>query len=111
MWVLTTQGFYSVVAHRDDPGQVLVRARTRQDLAALAAQIDDLDITHTPGADYPWRAVVRREAWEHAAAELAAAIDYPNFKAAVADRQGSGRESVYSQVWATLRRLSGRSGA
>ena len=29
MWLFTTQGFYSVVAHRDDPETLIVRARTR----------------------------------------------------------------------------------
>jgi hypothetical protein len=35
MWLVTTQGFYSVVAHRGDPDRVLVRARVREDLEAL----------------------------------------------------------------------------
>ena len=39
MWVMTTQGFYSAVADRDDPGSVIVRARTRDDIEALRKQI------------------------------------------------------------------------
>ncbi len=36
------------------------------------------------------------------AAALAKEIDYPNFKNAVAERQGTGRAHVYSDVWVTL---------
>ena len=39
MWLFTTQGFYSVVAHRRDPDRLLVRARAREDLEALRDQI------------------------------------------------------------------------
>src|SRR2546430_6376685 len=39
MWLITTQGFYSVVAHRDQPDMLLVRARTSDDTAALKRQI------------------------------------------------------------------------
>ena len=38
MWVMTTQGFYSVVAHRDEPDSVIVRARTSEDIEALREQ-------------------------------------------------------------------------
>lgn len=39
MWLITTQGFYSVVAHRTDPDRVLVRCRTQADIEALRVQI------------------------------------------------------------------------
>ena len=42
MWLLTTRGFFSVVAHRNEPDAVLVRARARIDLAytRIASPID-----------------------------------------------------------------------
>ena len=36
MWLITTQGFYSAVEHREDPERLIVRARTREDIEALA---------------------------------------------------------------------------
>ena len=102
MWLFTTQGFYSVVAHRNEPSKVLVRARARADLEALKRQIPDLRVFEDPDADYRYRAVVAREAWVAAVAILAADIDYPNFKSAVAERQGVERERLYSRVWAEL---------
>jgi hypothetical protein len=108
MWLLTTQGFYSVVAHRDRPGTLLVRARTRTDIEALRVQILDLAPFEDESADYRWRAEVSREQLAKAVAQLAEEIDYPNFKNAVADAQGPEREGLYQQVWQVLRRLQQR---
>ena len=105
MWLFTTQGFYSVVAHRDEPSKVLVRTRSREDLDALRQQIAGLELIEDPSADYRYRAVVEREEWEVAASALVAAIDYPNFKSAVAERQGSRRAGFYGEVWRVMREL------
>ena len=105
MWLITAQGFYSVVADRDDPDRVLVRARTQSDLEALGRLIPNLVVLETPGGDYGWRAFVAREDWQRAAAELAAEVDYPNFKSAVAVRQGAERAHLYMEIWSALRRL------
>ena len=110
MWVFTTQGFYSVVAHRDDPERVIVRARAREDLEALREQIPSLRIFSDAEADYRWRAIVSRAEWVAAVALLAASVDYPNFKSAVAERQGVERERVYSRVWAELLELQQEGG-
>lgn len=105
MWVATTQGFYSVVAHRDDPECVIVRARTRDDIEALRRQIPDLKPFEDPSADYRHRAIVSKAEWVVALAELASEIDYDNFKNAVADRQGRERAHTYAGVWTVLRQL------
>jgi hypothetical protein len=105
MWLITTQGFYSVVAHRERPEAVLVRARTRADIEALRDQIQDLTPFEDELADYRWRAEVSREQWADAVAQFAEEIDYPNFKDAVAETQGPDREALYHQIWQVLRRL------
>lgn len=105
MWLLTVQGFYSVVAHRDDPDMLLVRARARDDIEALREQIPALEPFEDPGADYRHRAVVSRAEWVAALAQLVAAVDYDNFKDAVAARQGGARSGLYGRVWSTLRGL------
>lgn len=102
MWLFTPQGFYSVVAHRRDPEKLLVRARVRADLEALREQAPDLRIFSDRGADYRWRAVIRRAEWVAAIAQLASEIDYDNFKSTVAERQGHERSRIYSHVWGEL---------
>ncbi len=105
MWITTTQGFYSVVAHRDDPDKLLVRARTREDIEALREQIPDLEPFEDRRADYRHRAVVSRAEWVAALAQLVTDIDYDNFKNAVAARQGGERAALYGVVWRELLRL------
>src|SRR3954471_19209671 len=105
MWLLTTRGFYSVVARRDDPSLVLVRARVQDDLEALRDLAPSLDPWYDPTRDYPWRAELPRDEWAGVAAALAREIDYGNFKNAVAAFQGHDRADLYALVWDDLRRL------
>lgn len=109
MWLFTSLGFFSVVAHRDQPDTLLIRARAREDLEALRNRyLPDLALHENAGSDYRWRGFVARDEWEHVAARLAADIDYPNFKDVVADRQGSTRAALYHDIWATMYRLQQR---
>jgi hypothetical protein len=110
MWLFTTQGFYSVVAHRRERDKLLVRARTREDIEALREQIPTLRVFSDPDADYRWRAVVSRAEWVAALALLADRIRYDNFKAEVDTRQGREREQLYERVWRELRRLQTEEG-
>jgi hypothetical protein len=106
MWLVTSIGFFSVVAHDHDRRTVLVRARAREDLEALRRRyLPDLEIVENEGSDYRYRALLERSEWEHAAERLAADIDYPNFKDAVHDRQGPDRARLYMRIWSTLREL------
>lgn len=104
MWVLTTAGFLSAVEHRDDPELLVVRARAPEDLEELCRWASSERIA-TPDADYPCRTIVRKQKFADWLRAQAAAIDYPNFKDAVASRQGHERAGVYSHVWAVLRKL------
>ncbi len=108
MWLFTPRGFFSVVAHRDDPGLVLVRARAHEDLRKLTGVLGQIDILETPDGDYRWRTTVTRRAWTGALVLLAAEIDYPNFKSEVAERQGSERAAAYGRVWSVMHELQER---
>ncbi len=107
MWIFTAIGFFSVVAHRDSPESLLVRARVAADLDALRTRyLPDLSATvASPEADYPFRATVSRKAFGQALVWLATAIDYDNFKHRIAEIQGAEREQTYLEVWRALRRL------
>jgi hypothetical protein len=110
MWLMTTSGFYSVVEHRRDPERLVVRARAREDIEALREWIPGLEPSSDADADYRWRAVVSRAEWVVALAQIGSEIDYPNFKAAVAQRQGAERATFYTEVWQVLRRIQRREG-
>ncbi len=81
----------------------------RADLEALRDRhLPGLELYENAGSDYRWRAFVAREHWERTAAALAAEIDYPNFKDAVAERQGHERAELYHDVWAVMYRVQRR---
>ena len=105
MWLFTTQGFYSAVAHREDPDKIIVRTRAGEDLEALADQIPDLEISEDPTADYRYRATVARDEWRRALDAFGRDLDYDNFKNTVAARQGPDRAHSYFDVWEAMRRL------
>ncbi|MEJ7784664.1 MAG: hypothetical protein WKF96_07660 [Solirubrobacteraceae bacterium] len=107
MWLLTPSGFLSIVRDTRTDGHVLVRARTREDIEAIAQRLapDEPEIVHTPERDYAFRISIPRETWAAVAGELASEIDYPNFKDRVAEVQGNERARLYGEVWATLREM------
>ena len=53
-------------------------------------------------SDYRFRVCLPRDTWAAYVAAAAKAIDYPNFKAAIAERQGADRAHVYGAVWAAM---------
>jgi hypothetical protein len=117
MWLTTNRGFFSGIAHRDDPETIMVRARTDRHLEAIMDLLPEgTQIVRTPHADYPCRVVISREVWLALVTALAAEVDYPNFKDSVDDRaRGKGKKavkdaaydhSVYMSVWSVMRRLT-----
>ena len=92
---------FSVVEDRNDAARVLVRGRYREDIDTLARKLG-AQPQSTPEADYPWRLNVSKREWADYLSETAAAIDYDNFKDAVAERQGWDRHDAYLEVWRSM---------
>jgi hypothetical protein len=112
MWVITQDGFYSITAYdtrrggerSDAENLVVVRTRDRADLERVSAWIGD-EISATPTADHPFRAIATRSTWSDYLAQATKDIDYFNFKDRVTQRLGSLRHEVPMSVWSVLRRL------
>lgn len=103
MWLITTDGFYSVVDKGEADGKLTVRARARGDLERLQRFLPEkTKIIRTSDGDYLWRTRVSRDDWIIAAARMAAEIDYGNFKDAVKKRHGAKRAAIYGRVWGVL---------
>ena len=109
MWMISKYGFASVVQHTDKQGHVLVRARDRSDLEEFCGVARDCDvpgfseqaIEEDPNADYRYRMTINDKDWAQLAEALAAGIDYPNFKDAVAAVDPE-RAAIYGSVWSEL---------
>ena len=103
MWLFTTDGFYSAVTHREAPD---TRRRSRPRSGGRRCG------SSRPSARARWsrrrtattgfRVCLPRATWAAYVAAAAEAIDYPNFKAAIAERQGADRAHVYGAVWAAM---------
>lgn len=108
MWLITTAGFFSIVAKPGDAaeGMLTIRARAAPDLDRLRERhLPELGPTTAGGGtDYPFRARAPKAAVARAAAALVGDIDYVNFKSRV-EEDDPQRERIYSSVWAELRRI------
>jgi hypothetical protein len=102
VWLFTTDGFYSAVAHRDDPNTLIVRSRACDDALRLVKAVSTGEVIETPARDYRFRVHLPHDICASYVAAAAAAIDYDTFKNAVGVRQGGERARVYADVWADL---------
>jgi hypothetical protein len=102
MWLFTLDGFYSAVAAHDDPDTLVVRARVRIDAELLVARVGTGEVLETRDRDYRYRVLLPRAVWAEYVAQAAGAIDYDNFKNAVARAQGRRRANDYAAVWGVM---------
>ena len=96
MWLFVSGGFVSIVAHRDDPMHLLVRARHPEHIAAL---FPDLTPTVLLSADYRYRVVVHRVAVQRALSHYLASMEYDNFKASIDD---DTYHDACLKIWQTM---------
>lgn len=97
MWLMLNNAFLSIVANRNDSDTLMVRARIAGDIPAV---FPSAEVSNTPKADYPYRAVVSRLEVQAAMVRVVDAIDYDNFKDSVSDDR---RHDAYLEVWGVMR--------
>ena len=99
MWIFTTSGFVSAVSNPD--GTIKVRARDKASLEPLSKKYE-LEIAHTPIADYPYRLEISAENLANWVSDQARNINYPNFKSAVAIHRSRVFAKALGQVWSVM---------
>ena len=106
MWIITAQGFYSIVKKAGDPpGMLTIRARVKNDLLNLQSKLPSMSsIVESDDSDYRYRAFAKPEDVAQAVSDMIMKIDYPNFKNKVSDGN-LYRGAVYSSVWGELMRI------
>jgi hypothetical protein len=117
VWLFTQYGFYSVVCARDLSGKstaidedlLMVRGRSRRHLESLRErfpQLQGCEIAETANTDYRYRLVVPKAVWADVARDLAAEIDYGNFKSRAHRQAGDPRYvDALHDVWDVMHRL------
>jgi hypothetical protein len=98
MWIFLNDAFLSIVADRDDKTHLLVRARVAGDIERV---FPDATVSHTPRADYAYRASLPRKVVAQVIAGRVEEIAYQNFKNSVRDH---ARHDAYMSVWGVMHR-------
>jgi hypothetical protein len=99
MWLCFKNSFLSVV-HKDcEKDELLVRARRKGDIEKV---FPCATVTRTPGVDYLYRAVIKREVVAQAMTDMLMDYKADNFKNSVKDNQ---LHSAYSSFWGIMARL------
>jgi hypothetical protein len=103
MWIFLNDSFLSIVADRERPDGLRVRARIAGDIERVFphAKVEDRGGT----ADYRFCAVLPRRTVGLLLCGAVRTIDYPNFKESVKDPD---RHRVYANVWAVMRQFANR---
>ncbi len=98
MWLFTSQGMLSVVAHRDIPNSLMVRARSPDHITKL---FPEADVELTVNADYAYRSVIDRSSFALFMINYIAEMNYDNFKNSIIEESYLNH---CNQVWSTMYR-------
>jgi hypothetical protein len=96
MWIFTSNGFLSIVSHRQKPEHLLVRARNVTHLKTLFPNAEHFTIEN---ADYPYRAVVHKDDVADFILKYIQDLDYDNFKNSVTE---TDYLQSCNQVWSLM---------
>ena len=105
MWLVTTEGFISLVQDREDPSVLQVRARLPED---ISANFQGAEVFVAPGADYRYRARMPRRNVAEALAEAITKLDYTShFKDVALERSpaNAARYTAYYDTWSAMARM------
>ena len=101
MWVAMNDSFVSIVADRNDPDGVVVRARKYEDLVAFEPFIEN-KIIESNDSDYRFRVFIQKRYAAEIMFEKTAEIDYDNFKNSVKE---GWRKNAYMSIWTVMNKV------
>lgn len=105
MWIYTDTGFVSLVVNKNDHNLLQVRSRLAEDITSI---FPDAKVFIINGADYRYRADVRRAEVAVIMAEKVMNMDYTShFKDVALQRSkpAEGRSTAYYAVWGAMGKL------
>ena len=104
MWLFTSEGFVSVVAHTEKPDTLLVRGRDEDSLLSLVGATG-ATLRQTPSNDYPYRIEVLREAFSAWLADQVFNLDYTNYKAHMWSQRPEFGDALHD-VWVAMHQVT-----
>lgn len=104
MWLFTSEGFVSVVAHSEKPDTLLVRARDEGSLLSLV-EATRATLRDTPSNDYPKRIEVSRGALSRWLEDQVSILDYSNFKSFMWSERPEFGDALHD-VWVAMHQVT-----
>jgi len=104
MWLFTSEGLVSVVAHSEKPHTLLVRARDEDSLLSLV-EATGATLRHTPSNDYPYRIEVFRTALGAWVADQILELNYTNYKAHMWSERPEFGDALHD-VWVAMHQVT-----
>lgn len=98
MWIFFPHAMLSIVAHRDKPDTLLVRARFKGDIERVFPRAL---VKRTPSADYLYRAEVLRREVSEALRDAVGDLHYTNVKGAI-PMGDTRRHGAMHDVWQVM---------
>ena len=80
MWVFLSGGFISVVAHREQPNDFMIRSRNSEHLSIL---FPECEIIELDDSDYRYRTVLPRRKVNDMISKHIENMEYDNFKSSI----------------------------
>lgn len=114
MWLMTRDGFFSVVKHEFLEEKMIIRARSLDHLQSLSERnpVVKLEILRMADADYRYRAIIWMSDFEKLAYWMASDVNYGNFKHEVGRKNRKPHESAYvsflHKVWTLGHDMQGK---
>ncbi len=99
MWLFLPNCFLSIVADRNNPQNMLVRARLAGHIEALFPKAK---VFESLGSDYKYRSLLSRKVVKQVIATQLENIQYDNFKGSVED---DDLHNAYLKIWGLMREL------
>lgn len=110
MWIFTTDGFFSVVQHKDDSNILQIRGRVRADLENLAGKVgyDSDDVFEIDGADYLYRLNLPRGTFAGYMLEAVDDITYTTDVKGTLSKDDKPRKRALMSIWRAMSKLQPR---
>lgn len=109
MWVFTKDGFFAAVFKECQADEVMIKAKSEEDLAALLRQTgDDATVHRTPDSDYRFFVILKKSSWIQYLTDYVQRLDYETVRDHIVSRNDRERHKAYQTVWATMYNWMGR---
>ena len=96
MWLFFSDGFLSIVAHRDKPEHLLVRSRNMEHLEDLFPDSKRFSLKYS---DYPHRAIISRKEVAKMLSNYVMSMNYDNFKNSIPNKEFRDTCNI---IWSTM---------